>query len=145
VGIGLAIVVVLMAAPPSEPPRGVLLSCDASVPSQFDSEARSPGVGTIRDRYVWAYEAFCWNCVQVRSGDLQARCPFICSGSYSATEGCRDGAQHATDGIEALLVSSGPERVREYLRRLATSPEGREKAELYFPDGPVAEGEENAQ
>ena len=137
--IGLIIAALLMAAQSPDPGTQLDLSCRATVPARFDSEAPSPGVGTVRDRYVWAYEAFCWNCVQVRSGDLEARCPFMCSGNDSATAGCRDGSQAATLAIDEMLASSGPELVQGDLRRLAANPEGRKKAKRYFPDGPAAE------
>jgi hypothetical protein len=51
-GIGLIVAALLMAAQPSDQLARLELSCRATVPSEFDSEAPSSGVGTIRNRYV---------------------------------------------------------------------------------------------
>jgi|GEM_PF-6301427 len=83
-------------------------------------------------RYVQAYEAFWWRCIEKKANDIKAPCPFMCSGTPAATAGCRDGAIDSEKRIEKLVKQFGPEQVKAYLFSLlgsgehsaATSPYG---------------------
>ena len=92
-----------------------------------------------RVRYRTAYEPFWWNCVIVKSRDLNARCPFVCSGTPAAAGGCADGGTDAENSIAALEKQYGPARAQAYLRVLVTKSKAHDKITPYFPDGPVAE------
>jgi hypothetical protein len=80
-----------------------------------------------------AYEAFWWNCVMVKANDLDARCPFGCSGTPAATYGCAEGEADADRQVTRLLSEYSSEGVRGYLRTLAMSTQGKEKIKSYFP------------
>jgi hypothetical protein len=92
-------------------------------------------------RYKVSYEAFWWNCVLLKSKNLNARCPFTCNGTPAETAGCAQGALDADNDIGALVERFGPAQSGGYLRSLARTPDAHSKLEPYFGAGPVAEGE----
>src|SRR6185437_8011681 len=80
------------------------LRCNVRVPKQYRAaHFKSPNGQPEPVRYTVAYGAFWWNCVAVRAGDLQARCPFLASGTPATAAGAADGALNADKQIESLL------------------------------------------
>ena len=75
----------------------------------------------------------------LKAEDLEARCPFTCSGTPAASYGCSDGALDADRQIKQLLKIHDKAKVQRYLQTLASDPEGIEKIKPYFPNGPRAE------
>ncbi len=115
------------------------ISCRVLVQMQFQTDQpgwKPPNGESESTRYTKSYEAYWWNCVMVRAKDLDARCPFICSGTPAATYGCRDGEMDANRQIDQLLKRYSSREVGGYLRSLARRPEAKEKIAPYFPDGP---------
>ena len=90
-------------------------------------------------RYRKSYEAFWWNCVIVRSRDVDARCPSACSGTPAAVAGCGQGSGDADTDISALVSRKGSSWTQEYLKAFVQKSDGYEKIRAYFPDGPKAE------
>jgi hypothetical protein len=115
------------------------LSQKVSLPAGLHGVRVSPNGETNAVRYTVAYEAYWWNCVQVRAAELEGRCPSVCSGNAAATRGCTDGATKASSGIDGLLRRFSTEQVQQYLRTLALEPAGKVKMKGYFTDGPRAE------
>src|SRR6266566_1857925 len=115
------VVVVVVAACSQEP----ALKYNLIVPAEFGDKVVA--VAPERDRYTWAYEAFWWNCVMVKANDLNARCPFICSGTSGAAAGCGAGGSNAEEQISNLLEKFPASQVQNHLRSLASTPEARTK------------------
>ena len=63
----------------------------------------------------------------VRANDLDARCPFACSGTAAASYGCSDGELDASSQIDGLLERYPRQEVQEYLRSYVA-----EHAHKYF-------------
>ena len=114
------------------------LSRKVSVPAGVEGAKISPNGQTNAVRYTAAYEAYWWNCVQVRAAALEERCPFTCSGNPAATQGCVDGATKASNGIDLLVRGFSKDQVEQYLRTLALDPTAQVKLKAYFTDGPRA-------
>jgi len=90
-------------------------------------------------RYRVAYEAFWWNCAIVKSRDLNARCPALCSGTTGAAPGCGQGATDAENDIDDLIRGYGESRTQQYLQRLVREAGAEAKIRAsYFTDGPVS-------
>jgi hypothetical protein len=122
--------------------RSLPMSCQVNVPKEFRTDPpgwRSPTGEPESVRYTRSYEAFWWNCVIVKSEDLDGRCPFTCSGTPAATYGCADGAMDAERRIEELLERYPAKQVQDHLRSMAADSEGRGKIAPYFPSGPRRE------
>ena len=90
-------------------------------------------------RYQVSFEAFWWNCVMVRAENLDARCPFLCSGTGAAAAGCTNGAIDAERQIQGLLKKHSRSEVQRYLRTLASTQEAKEKIHPYFQETPKPE------
>ena len=122
--------------------KSLSISCSVTVPENFrqDPPGWKPPNGEPESiRYTKAYEAFWWNCVMVKAGDIEGRCPFTCSGTPAATYGCSDGAIDAENQIRQALEDHDVNEVIKYLKTLAQDQSGLEKLKAYFPDGPRAE------
>ena len=105
------------------------LECRPTTPAEFLNQSV---VGQAESqRYERAYRAFWWCCVQFRADDLQARCPFICSGTPAAAQGCADGSIAAQTQIDALVVGVGPDNAASQLRSLLDSAEYKTLGEEY--------------
>ncbi|HTO09674.1 MAG TPA: hypothetical protein VMR86_21665 [Myxococcota bacterium] len=121
---------------------GPSLECRVNVPALYlqpGAELVPPPDGEPEPvRYTRAYQAFWWNCVAVRARRLDARCPFTCSGTPAASDGCAEGSSDATRDIDSLLQRFPPGRVQSYLTSLAAQPEAREKLAAYFGNTPRA-------
>jgi len=118
------------------------IACQVRVPSQFKKDPpgwMSPTGEPESVRYTESYEAFWWNCVTVKAGSLEGKCPFTCSGTPAATYGCSDGAIDAEKQIRRLLKHHDKMKVQDYLHTVASGQEGKEKIRSYFPDGPRTE------
>jgi hypothetical protein len=111
------------------------------VPEEFKKSKFAPNSDPEPVRYTKAYEAFWWNCVMVRGRDLNARCPFVCSGTAAATSGCADGANNADGQIGALLKQFSAKKVQAHLKQLGSAPRARQRlnGHGYFRDGPKAD------
>ena len=116
------------------------LQISVEVPDTYSASGTDTPTGESEAaRHRAAYEAFWWNCVSVRATDAAARCPFSCSGTAAATDGCGSGASAAERGIHDLARRFPSSRVQSYLQSLSATPEAREKMKRYFPDGPRTE------
>jgi hypothetical protein len=133
-----AIVVPCVAMPSDAEPR---MTFRVVVPDEFRNSKFAPNGDPEPVRYTKAYEAFWWNCVMVKGEDLNARCPFVCSGTPAATSGCAEGANNAGEQIGALLKQFSAQRVQAYLKQLGSKPDARQRLSGYgyFQDGPKAE------
>lgn len=111
------------------------------VPQEFRNSKAAPNGDPEPVRYTKAYEAFWWNCVIVRGRDLNAHCPFTCSGTPAATPGCAAGASNANDQIDALVKRTPAREIQAYLKEIGSSPRARQglSGYGYFRDGPRAE------
>src|SRR5215212_7610830 len=97
----------------SIPPEHRRGQADASDPT---SEA--PAV-----RYRMAYQAFWWNCLAVRADRADSRCPFVCSGTAAAVDGCRQGADDGERAVQELVRRLGKEDARDVLRSQVARPD----------------------
>ena len=120
----------------SDQPR---LSRKVTVPPRLNGAEISPNGETNAMRYTAAFEAYWWNCVEVKAAILDATCPFACSGNAAAAAGCADGAMGVSSDIDRLLDRFPREQVQQYLRKLAHDPAATAKTKRLFPDGPRAE------
>ena len=111
------------------------------VPDEIRNSKFAPNGDPETVCYTKAYEAFWWNCVMVRAKDLNARCPFVCSGTPAATSGCAEGANNAGEQIGGLLKQFSAQKVQTYLKQLGSKPDARQRLSGYgyFQDGPKAE------
>jgi hypothetical protein len=133
------VVTALTAALSCSPPH-VSFVPNPRVPQEFTDPSTATPTGEPESvGYTRAYEAFWWNCALVRANDLSARCPFMCSGTPAAAEGCAQGSTDADRAIRDAIKRYGPSDARDSLRSLAKRPDGREKLRAYFLNGPTAE------
>lgn len=94
------------------------------VPKEFaEATAQSPNGQSESSRYMDTFEAFWWNCVMVKTRSLALDCPFVASGTNSASHGAWDGATNADNQIKVLLQQNSPEVVQQYLGKLVSSPD----------------------
>jgi hypothetical protein len=75
--------------------------------------------------------------VAVKAANLEADCPFMCSGTPGATQGCVDGARDAKAQINRLLKERAATQVQAILQVTADTPDARAKLKPYFREGPV--------
>ena len=118
------------------------LSCQVSIPIEFQQDPpgwNPPNGESEAIRYTKGYKAFWWNCVLVKSNDLNGRCPSLCSGTPAATQGCDDGAKDSENAITELINSHKSGDVKAYLKKLARDNDAQMNIDPYFPDGPKAE------
>ncbi len=98
------------------------------VPEEFtaqssDNDADSPPTpDSERTRYEKAFVAYWWRCVETKSERLEARCPFVCSGTPAAAAGCADGATAASRNISDHVERLGEARTRSLLEESLRSP-----------------------
>lgn len=133
---------VLVLAAAACAPASLEMSCQVNVPNEFRNDPpgwKSPTGEPESVRYTKSYEAFWWNCVIVRAEDLEGRCPFTCSGTPAATNGCMNGAMDADTRIDQLLKRYSATQVQDHLLSMAGNPEGRAKMKAYFPGGARSE------
>jgi hypothetical protein len=90
-------------------------------------------------RYRQAFEAFWWNCAALKGVDLDARCPFACSGTPAATYGCGDGEQAAREAVARLVAREGQTKAQAILRARVSRSDAQRALKLYFPNGPEME------
>jgi hypothetical protein len=111
------------------------------VPDEFKYSKLAPSADSESVRYTEAYEAFWWNCVMVRGKDLNARCPFVCSGTPAVASGCAEGANNADEQIRALLKQFPAQRVQTYLKQIGSKSDAWQRLSGYgyFRDGPSAD------
>jgi hypothetical protein len=114
--------------------RGLSMKCQVTVPREYRQTPFNPPPNGEPEpvRYRTAYEAFWWNCVAVRAGDLRGRCPFLASGTAAASAGAGDGAMNAEKRIDQLIEKYGELQVHQYLRSIAFQSEARAKMRPYF-------------
>jgi hypothetical protein len=113
-----------------------------NVPSEFRQDPPGwipPNGEPERVRYASTYEPFWWNCTILKSQDLDARCPFTCSGTPGATRGCGDGATDAENAINRLVEKLGKDRTKALLERRVREGSGYSKIKSRFPNGPERE------
>ena len=137
-----SIAVVLSATAIGCASQALSISCEASVPEQFqqnDDDWEPPNDAPESIRYIMSYEAFWYNCVMVKADDLDGRCLSTCSGTAAASYGCSDGAMNAEEQVEELLTNFDRPEIQLYLQTIATTDEARFITQPYFPDGPVAD------
>ena len=122
---------------------GPRLPLRIEVPTEYQRQPAEltppPNGDSEQVRYRQAYEAFWWNCTILKSVDLEARCPFTCSGTPAATAGCRAGAEDAENQIAELEKKYGRQRTQEFLAFRIGEDAGYSKIERYFPYGPMPE------
>jgi len=97
----------------------IFVSCEPNEPVDLQQNSSGRFLPTSEPemaRYKKSYEAFCWNCIMVKSGNLEARCPFTCSGTPGATNGCAEGATYAENKLLGLIKTHGAEKVKVYLQ-----------------------------
>ena len=116
------------------------LECRIMVPQRFLETTATPRPGRPeRIRYSDTFEAFWWNCIAVKAADMNARCPFLASGTPGESAGAVNGANAALDGIRSLIHQYGTPAVRTYLKQLTSSPDFlKAKLHGYFNGHPTA-------
>ena len=119
---------------------GLTMRCRFVVPKEYRKTPFSPPLNGEPEpvRYKVAYEAFWWNCVAIRAANLNARCPFMASGTPAASAGGTDGAMNADSQIEGLLKKHAANEVQKYLQSIAGTSKARDKMRPYF-DKPRAD------
>jgi len=107
---------------------------DCKIPAAYiKTDSKYPPTGQSEAiRYRIAYEAFWWNCVAVKSIDLDARVPFVCNGTPAAVAGSTDGTKDALRQIDGLLKRYSESEVKEYLKSIASTEEAVKKMKPYF-------------
>ncbi len=115
--------------------------CQVKVPSKYQKTPGNPPPNGEPEpiRYQKSFEAFWWNCVMVKANNLDARCPFTCSGTPAAVAGCSDGESDAENKIADLLNKFSRSDVTQYLRSLASTEEAKKKIYPYFQETPQPE------
>jgi hypothetical protein len=134
-----ALLAVLLTASVGVASEPLKLSCVVRVPAAYKADPpgwESPTGESEAQRYTRAYEAFWWNCVMLKANAMDARCPFMCSGTPAATKGCADGGAQAAEAISLALHEHPLVRVQRHLKTLATGPDAKRKTASYFPNGP---------
>jgi hypothetical protein len=106
---------------------------------------KSPTGESEAERYRRGFHAYWWNCVGVKGLHLEGRCPFVCSGTPGATQGCADGAAQAEEFVAGVIRREGAPVARQRLASWAASRECRNRTKGYFPDGPRSEAGTQAQ
>jgi hypothetical protein len=101
--------------------------------------AKSPTGEPESIRYERAYAAYWWNCVFVRAESIDARCPFMCSGTPGASAGCSDGGMAAANAIDELTERFDTETVQIYLQGLTESRGAKVMIQPYFGGKPRVE------
>ena len=96
-------------------------------------------------RYRLAYESFWWNCVAVKAEDTNARCPFVCSGTPAAAEGCYEGARDAEKTVRDLISRVGVSTTTKRLESRVAMPDAKQSIRRYFPSGPQREKTASAE
>jgi len=121
---------------------GPRLPFRVDVPSEFQQDPPGwsrPNGEPERVRYANAYEAFWWNCTILKSQDLEARCPAICSGTPGAAAGCGAGGTDSSNAIAALVKEHGSARTKQLLEARVRDADGFSRIKRYFVNGPQAE------
>lgn len=121
---------------------GPHMVCRVKVPTEYQKTPPwnpSPNGEPEPIRYQKTYEAFWWNCVMVKADNLDARCPFTCSGTPAAAAGCGDGESDAANKIADLLTKYSRSEVKQYLRSLAATEQAKKKIYPYFQETPQPE------
>ena len=121
--------------------EGPHLVCQVKVPAEYQKTPWNPPPNGKPEpiRYQKSYEAFWWNCVMVKANNLDACCPFTCSGTAADAAGCGDGESDAGSIIAALLTKYSRSEVQQYLRSIASTEEAKKKTHPYFQDTPRPE------
>jgi len=117
------------------------MECRVKVPTEYQKTPSNPPPNGEEEPILYkeSYEAFWWNCVMVKADNLDARCPFTCSGTPAAAAGCGDGESDADNKIEDLLAKYSRSEVKKYLRALASTEEAKKKIYPYFEGTPQPE------
>ena len=106
------------------------LLCRVKVPARF-KQGNVSGLPE-RQRYRTAFESFWWNCASVKARRLQARCPFVCSGTPAAAAGCADGATDAESQIRRVVKLRGRVKAKRLVRSVAKTAAIKRKLAPYF-------------
>jgi hypothetical protein len=101
------------------------------IPSECGNQI-SPNGEPENKRYTTAYEAFWWQCVKVKSENLEKRCKSSCSGSSCATYGCSEGGSDAESQIKDFVAKYGKDCTQRYLKQSSKTKECKEKTKPYF-------------
>ena len=117
------------------------IECRVSIPNEYQKTPWYPPPSGEPEpiRYNKSYEAFWWNCVMVKANNLDARCPFTCSGTLAVVAGCVDGGSNADRPIAHLMDKYFRPEVQEYLRSIASTEEAKKKIYPYFQETPQSE------
>ena len=120
---------------------GPHMMCEVKVPADYQKTPWNPPPNGEPEpiRYQKSYEAFWWNCVMVKANNLDARCPFTCSGTPAAVAGCVDGESDADRQIAASLNKYSRPEVQKYLHSMASTEEAKNKIYPYFQATPQPE------
>jgi hypothetical protein len=97
-------------------------------PEASDPTGEPPAV-----RYRNGYESFWWNCLALKAADSDARCPFVCSGTTAAADGCRQGAADAELVTQELFQRVGKENAQDRLRSRVAKVDAQQSIRRYFP------------
>jgi len=85
------------------------------IPPQCGNQI-SPNGEPENKRYATAYDAFWWQCIKVKSENIDNRCESSCSGSSCATYGCFEGGVDAENEIRKLINNYGQIAYKDILR-----------------------------
>jgi len=110
---------------------GPTMQSPMKIPPQCGNQI-SPNGKPENERCKIAYEAFWWQCIKEKSGNIDQRCVASCSGSSCATYGCFDGGNDAERQVNKLLKKYGKDRTQRYLTTLSNTKERKEKTKTYF-------------
>ena len=110
---------------------GQRMQCTIKIPPECGNQISANGEPE-KKRYTIAYEAFWWQCVRVKSKNLENRCETTCSGSSCATYGCSEAGFDAETQIKELIKKYGKDGAQRYLRTLLNTKEAKEKTKPYF-------------
>jgi hypothetical protein len=105
------------------------------------ADATVRGGDTASARYLMAYESFWWNCVALKAADANARCPFVCSGTLAAADGCRDGAAAGEQAVREIVSRLGVSKAQRQLQTRVVRRDAQRNIRRYFPSGPRPERE----
>jgi hypothetical protein len=121
--------------------HGPHMECLVKVPHEYKKTLWNPPPNGEPEpiRYRKSYEAFWWNCVMVKADNLEARCPFTCSGTPAAVAGCVAGESNADKQITDLMNKYSRSEVQQYLRSLASTEEAKKMIYPYFQEAPQPE------
>ena len=114
------------------------MQCIVAVPPEYKNEITTKNISPNGEseyvRFKTAYEAYWWKCVENKANDINDRCDLICSGSNGASIGGGQGATDAYNKICELIKIYGQDSVQQYLKKIATSNECRNKIKPYFKE-----------